>query len=92
VDLFDQTLELFVRWEYTGISWGFGPRGAQWGSSGKKSQEGPGRGQGRGVRGKAQAKIPLGEGFGCFLGETTYILAGSEMQVPSFFDFQQIGQ
>ncbi len=38
------------RWEYTAISWDFVPRGAQWGSSGEKSQEEPGRERERGVR------------------------------------------
>ena len=37
-------------WEYTAISWDFGPRGVQWGSFRKTSQEGPGREQERGVQ------------------------------------------
>lgn len=64
--------------------------GVQWGSFRKTSQEGPGRGQGRDVRGKAQAQISPGECFGSFLGESIAILAGSEVQVPSSFDLQQI--
>lgn len=42
--------------------------------------------------GKAQAHISPGEGFGYFLEESIAILASSGVQVPSFFDFQQIGQ
>jgi hypothetical protein len=41
---------------------------------------------------KAQAPISPGVGFASFLGENIAILASSGMQVPSFFDFQQIGQ
>jgi hypothetical protein len=37
-----------------GFPKGSGPSGVQWGSSGKKPQEEPGREKGRGVRGKDQ--------------------------------------
>ena len=66
--------------------------GANGGALGKSPRRGPVE-SGRGVPGgKAQAPISPGEGFGCLLGETTDILVSSEMQVPSFFDFQQTGQ
>lgn len=54
------------RWEYTGISWGFGPRGVQWGRFEQKSQEEPGRGEGRGVREESPSPKILRRGLRLF--------------------------
>lgn len=48
------------RWVYTGISWVFGPRGANGRHSGKKSQVGSGREQEKVVRGKSSSPNPPG--------------------------------
>ena len=62
------------------------------GAPGKRPRTGPVESGGGVSGGKAQAPISPGKGFDCFISETSYILTSSGMQVPSLFDFQQIGQ
>ena len=54
----------------------------------KSLRRSPVEGRGGVSGGKVQAPISPGEGVGFLLGETIAVLAGSEVQVPSFFDFQ----
>lgn len=62
------------------------------GAQGKNPRRSPVEGRGGVSEEKAQAPISPREGFDCLLEESIAISTSSEMQVPSSFDFQQIGQ
>ena len=65
-----------------------GCRGRGGGALGKRPRRSPVEGRGGVSGGKAQAQISPGEGFDCFLRESSVILASSVMQAAAFFGFQ----